>query len=62
MVKLKADGPEGFTRRGLAAAISAAYQRIYREEDATAPAPPSASPFLLNRGFSNGELSKLQCA
>ncbi len=60
MVKLKADTTEGFTRGGLAAAISAAYQRIYREEDATAPAPPTSSPFLYNRGFSDGKLSRRQ--
>ena len=37
--KLKAPGPEGFTRRELARQIAALYARIYREEDETARDP-----------------------
>ena len=51
--KLKAPGPEGFTRRELVKQIAALYARIYREEEETATRPMTETG-CLNRGQSFG--------
>lgn len=44
----------GFTRRGLARAVSEQYRRIYREEDATSGEPERLIPGMLNRRRTHG--------